>query len=81
MTDYSLIKSLQEPKEAKTQPLLPEGIKYDEYEVETYDSGTITVHVPLSEASAFEQSLISCDVIIRSDIRNLMRKHRGIIGK
>lgn len=80
MSDYSLIKSFQDKPSDADKPLLPEGVKYEEYEVDTYDCGTITVHVPLAESASFEQSLLSSDVIVRSDIRKLMRKHRGIIG-
>lgn len=81
MADFSLIKTLQGNPTPPTQSLLPEGIVYEEYEVDSYDCGTITVHVPRSEAELFEQALSEYTVIVRSDVRSLMRTHRGIIGK
>ena len=79
MADYSLLKKLQEKPQPVTPPLLPEGIKYEEYEVDAYDCGTLTVFVPESESEAFEAALMEHTVLVRADIRALMRAHRGII--
>lgn len=80
MSDFSLIKSLQTPVDPKTQSPLPEGIRYEEYEVDTYDCDVVKVFIPLSESEAFESELSDYTVVVRSDVRSLMRKYRGIIG-
>lgn len=78
MSNFSLIKQLQQGPSADEQRL-PKGIEYQEYQVEPKD-GTMTVFIPLREADAFEQSLKEIDILLRSDVRDLLRKHRGIIG-
>lgn len=78
MSNFSLIKQLQTPvKQEKS--LLPEGIKYQEYVVQPKD-GDMTVFIPLREAEAFEAAIIEIDILLRSDVRTLLRNHRGIIG-
>jgi hypothetical protein len=78
MSKYSLIKQLHNPPTVET-PLLPEGIRYQEYQIDPKD-GTMTVFIPLREADAFEESLMEYSTLLRSDVRTLLRKHRGIIG-
>ncbi len=80
MTDYSLIKQLHNQPEQEEQ-LLPEGIDYQQFEIATHDTDDMTVFVPISEAQNFEQSLMKYTVLVRSDVRNELRNHRGIIGK
>lgn len=79
MSKFSLIKQLKTPEETAEPSLLPEGIRYQEYEVEHKD-GSMTVFIPLRETEAFEQSLMEIDNLLRTDIRDLLRTHRGIIG-
>ena len=78
MSNFSLIKQLQQGPSTEKQ-CLPKGIKYQEYEIEPKD-GTMTVFIPLKEAEAFEQALQEINILLRSDVRNLLRAHRGIIG-
>lgn len=78
MTKFALIKQLQNPTKAE-KPLLPEGIRYQEYVIEPKD-GKMTVFVPLRETEEFEKALQKQTVLLRSDVRRLLRTHRGIIG-
>lgn len=78
MSNFSLIKQLQNPT-AEDEPRLPKGIRYQEYEIEPKD-GTMTVFIPLKEAEAFEESLMEFNILLRADVRSLLRKHRGIMG-
>jgi hypothetical protein len=78
MSEYSLIKQLQNPA-TEEKPLLPRGIKYQEYVVEPQE-GDMTVFIPLRETEAFEAAIKEEAVLLRSDVRRLLRAHRGIIG-
>ncbi len=80
MADFPLIKELQRTPKEEARPLLPEGIKYEQYEIDAHDCGTMKVYVPLSEAQAFETAVAAHTVLVRSDVRKLLRTHRGIIG-
>ena len=74
---FSLLKHLERSEEEKG-PLLPKGIKYREYIVET-NEGEVTVYIPLRECQAFESKLIdSAKYVDKEDLRSLLRKHRGI---
>jgi len=78
MSKFSLIKQLQiAPIQEKS--LLPEGIKYQEYVVQPKD-GNMTVFIPLRETEAFETAVGKIDILLRADVRTLLRDHRGIIG-
>ena len=77
MSDFPLIKLLHNPPEAK-KSLLPEGIKYQRYEIVPKE-GTMTVYIPMRECEAFEEALMEYKVLLRSDVRSLLRTHRGII--
>lgn len=78
MSEFSLIKQLQNPA-TEEKPLLPRGIEYQEYVVEPRE-GSMTVFVPLRETEAFEEAIKGHAVLLRSDVRDLLRTHRGIIG-
>lgn len=78
MSKFSLIKQLQNPA-TEEKPLLPRGIKYQEYVVEPQE-GDMTVFIPLRETEAFETAIKEQAVLLRSDVRRLLRAHRGIIG-
>ncbi len=78
MSEYSLIKQLQNPA-TEEKPLLPRGVKYQEYVVEPQE-GDMTVFIPLRETEAFEAAIKEEAVLLRSDVRRLLRAHRGIIG-
>ena len=78
MSKYSLIKQLQNPA-TEEKPRLPRGIQYQEYVVEPKE-GNMTVFIPLRETEAFEEGIKECAVLLRSDVRRLLRTHRGIIG-
>lgn len=78
MTKFALIKQLHNPP-VEEKPLLPEGIQYQEYVIEPKD-GKMTVFIPLRESEEFEKSLLKQTVLLRSDVRQLLRTHRGIIG-
>jgi len=78
MSKFSLIKQLQNPA-TEEKPLLPRGIKYQEYVVEPQE-GDMTVFIPLRETEAFEAAIKEQAVLLRSDVRRLLRAHRGIIG-
>lgn len=78
MTKYTLINQLQQPNTEKDKPLLPEGVQYQEYVIEPKD-GKMTVFIPLKEATAFEDAITKHTILLRSDVRNLLRIHRGIM--
>ncbi len=78
MSKFSLIKQLQNPTSVE-KPLLPRGIQYQEYVIEPKD-GNMTVFIPLREAAAFEEAIQEHAILFRSDVRTLLRTHRGIIG-
>ena len=78
MSNYSLIKQLQSgPTEEKS--LLPKGIKYQEQTVRPKE-GDMTVFIPIREAEAFQSAINDIDILLRADVRTLLRNHRGIIG-
>ena len=78
MSKYSLIKQLQSgPIEEKS--LLPKGIEYQEQVVQPKE-GSMTVFIPIREAEAFQTAINDIAVLMRADVRTLLRNHRGIIG-
>ena len=78
MSNYSLIKQLQSgPTEEKS--LLPKGIEYQEQTVRPKE-GDMTVFIPIKEAEAFQNAINDINVLVRADVRTLLRNHRGIIG-
>jgi hypothetical protein len=78
MSEYSLIKQLQNPP-TEEKPRLPRGLDYQEYVVEPQE-GNMTVFIPIRETEAFEEAIKEHTVLLRSDVRRLLRAHRGIIG-
>jgi len=78
MSKFSLIKQLQSgPTEVKS--LLPKGIEYQEQTVQPKE-GDMTVFIPIKEAEAFQNAINDIDVLLRADVRTLLRNHRGIIS-
>ena len=79
MTDFSLIKQIARPQpEVKSN--LPKGIEYDELCVETHDAGKMTVFLPKSTSQSFEAAINEYTVVVKSDVKDLLREFRGING-
>ena len=79
MDNFSFLKSLKETSENEVKkPKLTEGIKYQEYEVPTYDNKSHTVYIPLRETIKFEESLEDMTIVTETDIRSLLRTHNGV---
>ncbi len=78
-TKFSLLKQLDEAHNNPDEKSpFPKGIEYQEYllEVEGRDQ---PVFIPLRECAAFEASLSSQTKYLTSDdMREILRKHRGI---
>lgn len=75
---YSLLKALSR-KRVEEKALLPKGIAYQEYIVEVGGQEK-KVFVPLRECDAFENSLSKIEELDEDELRNILRKHRGIKG-
>lgn len=80
MTEFSLLQQLQN-KQTPTPPLLPRGVKYDDILVTPHDTPEMLVHIPISESASFREAINQYTVLVKTDVRNELRKHRGIIGK
>jgi len=76
MKDFTLIKSLEEGESAPERL----GIKYQQYEIDV-DSKPTNILIPLRECENFEQNIGNFENITKSNLRTLLREHRGIIQK
>lgn len=75
---FSLLKTLNEHRvEEKTT--LPKGINYQEYVIEV-DKQEVTVFIPLRECKSFEETLYDVERIDEDNLRDILRRHRGIKG-
>lgn len=77
MTNFPLLYNLQNPAKEEQQPLLPQGHKYQQYDI-TIENKQFIVHVPLKERQAFEQ--MTDGEITLEDFNTILRKVRGIRG-
>lgn len=77
MTDFPLIKGLQNPEKDEKTPL-PRGIKYAKFDV-IVENEEMTVHVPEREAAGFEQEIAKAE-LSRYDFKQILRKYRGVRG-
>lgn len=57
---------------------LSESIKYQEYEVELFDSTVVAVKIPLRETENFEKELMETSVLTKEILKEVLRKYRGI---
>ncbi len=75
---FSLIKTLNEsPKEVKKDPF-PKGIAYQEYTIEVKGKPQ-QIFIPLKECAIFEEHVTHINKTLdEDDLRDLLRKHRGI---
>ena len=77
MSDFPLIKSLENPNPDNKTPL-PRGLKYAEMKV-IVENEEHTVHVPEREAMKFRGE-IEGKQLSDHDFKQLLRKYRGVRG-
>jgi hypothetical protein len=79
MEKFSLIKKLDEIKDAPPTPLA-KGISYQQYELEV-DGKIQLVNIPLKETDAFENTIVEeKDPLNRKSLKRILREHRGVRG-
>lgn len=78
MTDFPLIRKLQNPDEDNKTPL-PRGLKYKQFEV-LVDSEKVIYNIPAREAERFETFLESADATSKYNLMQMIREVRGIRG-
>lgn len=75
---FSLIEKLNNPNlDRKEETPFPPGIEYQEYILEVKGREQ-AVFIPSKECSLFEKSLINRTSLDEDDLRDILRKHRGI---
>ena len=75
---FSLLSTLNNSNKPK-ESMLPKGHKYQEYII-TVEGQEKTVFIPLRESETFEQLLSNTKEITITQLREILRKHRGIKG-
>lgn len=78
MSDYNLIKQLQNP-ETDVKMSLPKGIKYEQFTVMT-ENKEVVVHIPSREKENFEQILAENSNFSKNEFSTLLRRVRGVRG-
>lgn len=79
MENFSLIKKLDEQKDAKPSPMA-ENISYQQYELEV-DGKNQIVNIPLKEVDAFENTIVETkEPLTRKSLKQILREHRGVRG-
>ena len=77
MSDFPLLKQLNDPPEEPLKPTLPEGVPYQRFNVRV-DGAEKTIHIPLREAEAFKQRIAEEEKITKRIFRTIIREFRGI---
>lgn len=79
MENFSLIKKLDEQKDADPSPLA-ESIPYQQYELEV-DGKVQVVNIPIKEIDAFENTIVETkEPLTRKSLKRILREHRGVRG-
>ena len=78
MPNFDLLQQLQNP-EADIKNTLPKGIKYDQFDV-VVENETIPVYIPHRESEAFAQFLSENQTLKYEELKDVLRKVRGIRG-
>mgnify|MGYP000079475438 CR=1 FL=1 len=76
MSDYSLIKAIQEGKIKEK----PSGIKYRHYDI-IINNKNASVLIPLRECDLFERNINNLEEITKIILKKLLREHRGILQR
>lgn len=75
--DYSILRQIQNPEKTKKEEI--NGITYINYSIMADKEYSIDIPLRLKESFEEETSKIDFDLFTKTDLKNLVRKYRGII--